>query len=249
MEISEKISQLNNGNFDKLKNSLDLNKITKALKVNRKQRSLKDQVAICEFLRNHKLFYSGEDLITYQKVIMSLASSAFFAQCKKNRFVFQEGSHGELFYIIISGKVGLVFGQESSDTTELEEEILARMDHKIEGSSGGDLQFTSPEGTASPQESPSKEKAVVSFTLSFNVEDLLQSGDNNAEEKEVKTALTAHLGEGECFGEMAMFALDSKRSCGVKALEDCCFAVIHRDAYQKMLSNFISFSERSPPQN
>lgn len=43
------------------------------------------------------------------------------------------------------------------------------------------------------------------------------------------------MATGECFGEMALMVEDSKRSCGVVALEETHLAAIHRSHFSKIL--------------
>jgi len=43
------------------------------------------------------------------------------------------------------------------------------------------------------------------------------------------------LSAGQCFGEMALMVEDSKRSCGILAVEETHLAAIHRSHYSKIL--------------
>lgn len=212
-------------------------KVTGALKVLPTKRTLNDLVAITSKFRDLNIFARSDgDAGGYERMIANLASSVFYAHCKKDQFVFQEDSKGDFFYIIVEGRVRLVFGRELSDMQELEEEIGKSQKEHISDS-------IKPMSKKINIESPLKMSLLASTSepkkFHFDPVTVLPDGEIDDIEDETKNNMYRVLKEGDTFGEMAMLILDTKRSCGIKAMQDCHLAVIHKSQYNKMLS--ISF--------
>ena len=213
-----------------------MSKVMGALKVLPTKRTLNDLVAITSKFRDLNIFdRSDDDAGGYERMITNLASSVFYAHCKKDQFVFQEDSKGDFFYIIVEGRVRLVFGRELSDMPELEEEIGRSQKEHISDS-------IKPMSKKFNIQSPLKMSLLASTSepKKFHFDPVTVSLDGELDDIEDETSSKINmyrvLKEGDTFGEMAMLIRDAKRSCGIKAMQDCHLAVIHKSQYNKMLS-------------
>lgn len=218
-----------------LKRRLDLQAVNlvNCLKKAPRQRSLCDITIISDFMRQHGVFASGQDATEYERLLKSLASCCVMVECLEDQFVFQQGSKGEFFYILVQGQARLVLGQEESQLPELEKVIKETGLNKF---SDANVDLFNQRMKKEKQSKRKNSKFVGEEKT--ELKETIQEKVNKQEENQVKQPMVKILNEGQSFGEMAMIVDDSKRSCGVKAVTHCRLAVIHRTQYNKIFRNF-----------
>lgn len=124
---------------------------------------------------------------------------------------------------MVTGKLGLVFSKDASRGGKADlEDTLRRQVH-------------APDLTMQPGDQQQSLVEAEGESKSLTAGDRDTSRAELEEESRAPTTSMKMLTTGQCFGEMALMVEDSKRSCGVVALEETHLAAIHRSHFSKIL--------------
>ncbi|CAI2387493.1 unnamed protein product [Moneuplotes crassus] len=185
--------------------NFDLDTISKILRKPNSQRSYKDNEKTASVIKNLK-FIKEQNLP--DKNLLDLAQCLNLLEMEDGDLVFDYGTEGDLFYIILSGAVSILIpdkksGEEARNLSIFEQTQLGQ-------------------------------KAMLELLNFFEI---------------------AKLVSGSSFGELALLnSGDGKRKARIVCKEDCKFATVNKENYQKVLAkiqqqhkeNMINFLKQIP---
>jgi len=208
-----------------------------SLRIPPAERRPRNVINIQNLLKTLNVSFGGDkkDSQTKPALLKDLAACLIHAHCPAGEFVFRKHSVGEFFYIVLQGKLRLVFSDEQNVVYAESEELEVKIKFSVFKQVQDYLKFTKSTERTSLLEMATKRKSAFTrgSVLIPNQQSQQQATTGGG------TAQVDHgekyLLPGDSFGELAMMHYNSLRTCGVQAVENTVLGVVVRSHYMKIL--------------